>query len=192
MENKIDLYNDDFNNIINKINFDIIITDPPYPDYMAKEYEYYDGIIDFCNSFKCKQLIFWSAKVKFPLDYTARHVWDKKCGVGSMYEFIYERNGGLNFRVYNQYLINSTVAASYSKDVFYNHPSQKPTMLMRKLILQHTNKSDIIFDPFMGSGSTAEAAFKEGRSFIGVEKNKIFFDIAYKRLKLVESNLLLF
>ena len=150
----IKIYNDKFENILPNIKFDAIITDPPYPDYLADEYGYYDGIIDWCKDFDCKQLIFWSAKVDFPLDYTARHVWDKKCGVGSMYEFIFERNGGKAFKVYNHYLINSTVAASYAKDTFYNHPSQKPLLLMRKLIVENTKEGDTIFDPFIPYGGS--------------------------------------
>ena len=177
------IYNDKFENILPNIKFDAIITDPPYPDYLADEYGYYDGIIDWCKNYDCKQLIFWSAKVEFPLDYTARHVWDKKCGVGSMYEFIFERNGGKAFRVYNHYLINSTVAASYAKDTFYNHPSQKPLLLMRKLIVENTKEGDTLFDPFMGSGTTAIAALKEKRNFVGCEMNKEYFELATKRIE---------
>ena len=183
----IQLHNDRFENILPKIKFDAIITDPPYPDYLADEYGYYNGIIDWCKNFDCRQLIFWSAKVDFPLDFTAKHIWDKKCGVGSMYEVIYERNGGKAYKVYNHYLINSTVAASYAKDTFYNHPSQKPLQLMRKLILENTKEGDIIFDPFMGSGTTAEACAKEKRGFIGCEMNKQYFEIASKRIKLYQS-----
>jgi hypothetical protein len=113
-----ELHNCDFKSVLPNIKFDAIITDPPYPDYMADEYLYKDGLLDWCKDYQCRQLIFWTAKDVFPLDYTARHVWDKKCGVGSMYEFIFERNGGKAFKVYNYYLINSTVAASYTKDTF--------------------------------------------------------------------------
>jgi DNA modification methylase len=58
----IQLFNDKFENVLPKIKFDVIITDPPYPDYLADEYGYYDGIIDWCKNFDCRQLIFWSAK----------------------------------------------------------------------------------------------------------------------------------
>ena len=99
-----------------------------------------------------------------------------------MYEFIYERNGGANYRVYNYYLINSTVAASYIKDIFYNHPSQKPLTLMRKLIIDNTKVGDIIFDPFMGTGTTILACIKENRNYIGCEINSKTFKIASDRL----------
>jgi DNA modification methylase len=178
------LYNEDFKETIKRIGkIDFILTDPPYPDYMVDEYKYYDGIINFLNDINCKQLVFWSAKVEFPLTYSSIHIWDKKCGVGSMYERIFERNGGNAYKVYNYYLINSTVAASYAKDTFEGHPSQKPINLIRDLILEYTKEGDTIFDPFSGSGTTAVACIKEKRNFIGSELNKIHYDKSVKRIQ---------
>ena len=57
-----------------------------------------------------------------------------------MYERIFERNGGNNWEVYNYYLINSSVAAKFTKDVFVGHPSQKPIALIRDLINKYTKK----------------------------------------------------
>ena len=47
----VQLFNDKFENVLPKIKFDAIITDPPYPDYMAEEYGYYEGIIEWCKNF---------------------------------------------------------------------------------------------------------------------------------------------
>ena len=116
---------------------DLVLTDPPYPDYYKEEYKYFDGILEILKKFSCKQLIFWSAKVDFPLDYTAIHIWDKKVGAGSWYERIFERNGSIEYKVYRYYLINSTVAASFTKDTFWEHPSQKPIKLIEKIILEN-------------------------------------------------------
>ena len=52
---------------------------------------------------------------------------------------------------------------------------------------KYTKEGDIIFDPFMGSGTTAEACAKEKRGFIGCEMNKQYFEIASKRIKLYQS-----
>jgi len=182
----IQLFNENCLDTIKRLGkIDLILTDPPYPDYLADEYKYFDGIIDFLNEFNCKQLVFWSAKVEFPLNYTSIHIWDKKCGVGSMYERIFERNGGAAYKVYNHYLINSTVAASYAKDTFEAHPSQKPINLIRELILEYTNEGDTIFDPFSGSGSTAVACVKEKRNFVGSELNPIYYEKSIKRIQKV-------
>lgn len=162
---------------------DLVLTDPPYPDYLVDEYQYKDGILDFLKEFNCKQIIFWSAKASFPLDYTAIHIWDKKTGVGSMYERIFERNGGAAYKVYNYYLINSTIAAQYAHDIFTGHPSQKPIQLMKKLILENSKEGDTILDPFAGSGSTLVAAKSLGRNYIGIEIDEKYVKIAEDRLR---------
>lgn len=51
------------------------------------------------------------------------------------------------------------------------HPTQKPEKLIAKLILASTNKGDMVFDPFAGSGTTAVTAKKLGRKFSAIEKN---------------------
>lgn len=179
----IELYNEDFKETLKRLGkVDLILTDPPYPDYFAEEYLYYDGIIDFLKEFQCKQLIFWSAKAEFPLDYTAIHIWDKKVGAGSMYERLYERNGGKNYRVYNYYFVNSTVAAQMTHDTFEDHPSQKPIQLIRKLIQEYSQEGDTIFDPFSGSGTTAIACIEEKRNFIGCEIMKDKYDKSMVRI----------
>lgn len=64
-----------------------------------------------------------------------------------------------------------------------NHPTIKPTDLMRYLIRMVTPSGGITLDPFMGSGSTGKAALKAGFSFIGIEREKEYFEIAKARLE---------
>ena len=64
------------------------------------------------------------------------------------------------------------------------HPTLKPQRLMRYLIKMITPPNGIVLDPFMGSGSTGLAALQEGFSFIGIEREKEYFEIAKKRIKL--------
>ncbi len=161
---------------------DAVITDPPYPDYYADEYLYREGLIDFLTELDCRQFVFWSAKVEFPLDYSAIHIWDKAIGV-SQYERIFERNGHKNFQVFREMSIFSFVRAKIAGDTFYNHPSQKPIKLIRKLIEKYTNEGDTILDPFMGSGTTGVACVQTGRNFIGIEIEPKYYDIAEKRIK---------
>lgn len=56
------------------------------------------------------------------------------------------------------------------------HPSQKPIMLIQRLILLSSNEGDVVLDPFMGAGTTALACKTTGRRFIGFENNKDYFD----------------
>lgn len=66
---------------------------------------------------------------------------------------------------------------------FGYHPTQKPECLLERIIVASTNKNDIILDPFMGSGTTGYVAKKLKRHFIGIEKEKSYFDIAQARIK---------
>lgn len=67
------------------------------------------------------------------------------------------------------------------KDVT-DHPTEKPVDLMEDFIANSTKQHDLVIDPFMGSGTTGCAAIRCNRNFIGVEKDKTFFEMAVKRL----------
>lgn len=62
------------------------------------------------------------------------------------------------------------------------HPAQKPVSILKKMIEIASNKDDIVFDPFMGVGSTGVAALELGRKFIGVELDESYFKAAKKRI----------
>ena len=63
------------------------------------------------------------------------------------------------------------------------HPTQKSVNHIKQYIELHTNKNDIVFDPFMGSGSTGVACINTNRKFIGIELDEKYFNIAYDRIK---------
>jgi DNA modification methylase len=63
------------------------------------------------------------------------------------------------------------------------HPTQKPVKLMKHLIELITDEGDIIFDPFIGSGTTAVACEELGRRWIGVELNPDYCEIVRSRLE---------
>lgn len=69
-----------------------------------------------------------------------------------------------------------------------NHPTQKPEKLIAKLILASSNSGDVVFDPFLGSGTTAVVAKKLGRKFIGIEREKEYAALALKRLDMADSD----
>ena len=62
------------------------------------------------------------------------------------------------------------------------HSTQKPEALLHRIILATTNKGDNIFDPFLGTGTTAVVAKKLGRNFCGIEKDKRYFKAASERI----------
>lgn len=65
----------------------------------------------------------------------------------------------------------------------YGHPTEKPLEIIEKLILIASNEGDLIFDPFMGSGTTAVACKELNRNFIGCEIEAKYCEIAEKRLR---------
>ncbi len=69
-----------------------------------------------------------------------------------------------------------------------DHPTQKPEKLIAKLVLASSTENDFIFDPFLGSGTTAVVAQKFKRRFCGVELNREYCCWALKRLHLAVEN----
>ncbi len=68
------------------------------------------------------------------------------------------------------------------------HPTQKPEKLLAKLILASSNEKDIVFDPFLGSGSTSVCAKKLGRHYVGIEQNEQYCVWAEKRLEMADTD----
>jgi len=67
-----------------------------------------------------------------------------------------------------------------------DHPTQKPEKLVAKAILASSKENDIVFDPFLGVGTTSVVAKKLGRNYIGIEIDKLFSCLAEKRLEFAE------
>jgi modification methylase len=63
------------------------------------------------------------------------------------------------------------------------HPTQKPEALLTRVILASSHVGDVVLDPFSGSGTTAVAAKRLGRSFIGIEREESYAEAARARLK---------
>ncbi len=69
-----------------------------------------------------------------------------------------------------------------------DHPTQKPEKLVAKLLLASSREDDFVFDPFLGSGTTAAVARKLGRRFAGVEIDEAFACLAARRVELVNDD----
>ena len=68
------------------------------------------------------------------------------------------------------------------RDPAGEHPTPKPVVLLEKIIRQSTRPGDLVFDPFMGSGSTGVACVRTGRRFIGIEIEKNYFELSARRI----------
>lgn len=74
----------------------------------------------------------------------------------------------------------------------WGHPTIKPLPIIEALVKNSSVKGDLILDPFIGSGTTAVAARKHGRNYIGIEINPEYIAIAEKRIKEAAKQLNLF
>lgn len=72
------------------------------------------------------------------------------------------------------------------------HPTQKPEKLIINLINMFTNENDLIFDPFMGSFTTAVCCHKTGRKYLGCELDKEYYDKGSERLNKLKSQITFF
>ncbi|XHX80974.1 MAG: DNA-methyltransferase [Stenomitos frigidus ULC029] len=69
-----------------------------------------------------------------------------------------------------------------------DHPTQKPEKLVAKIVLASSNSGDVVFDPFLGSGTTSVVAKKLGRRYIGVELDELYCCLAEKRLAIADTD----
>nr|WP_295800779.1 DNA methyltransferase [uncultured Treponema sp.] len=98
-----------------------------------------------------------------------------------------EKNG--NFRItYPSNFWDDISVPFWSMPENTDHPTQKPEKLYAKLILASSRPGDIVFDPFLGSGTASVVAKKLGRRFCGIEQNEEYCLWAEKRLALAETD----
>ena len=83
-----------------------------------------------------------------------------------------------------------TSLTSQKEKKYGSHPTQKPVPLLNHLIKLLSNKNEIVFDPFMGSGSTGVSCLELERKFIGIEIDKNYWSISKERIKNHEEKLI--
>ena len=101
----------------------------------------------------------------------------------------WEETGNGNFRLtYPSNFWDDISIPYWSMPENTDHPTQKPEKLIAKMILASCPENGIVFDPFLGSGTTSVVAKKLGRNFCGVEMNIEYACWAEKRLQMAESD----
>jgi modification methylase len=66
------------------------------------------------------------------------------------------------------------------------HPTQKPESLLHRVLLATTNPGDTVLDPFSGTGTTAAAAKRLGRNYVGIERDETYVRLSRARLKSIQ------
>lgn len=137
----------------------------------------------------------WSLEIDKHLDFKQMVVWDKgPMGMGWHYRRSYEtvlvaQKRGAACKWFDETdAIENIIRPGYLgiRKIIpqaTDHPTPKPVELPRHFIRLHTRPGDTVLDPFMGGGSTAVAAHKEGRRFIGIEVDQQWFDLSCRRLE---------
>lgn len=189
---------------------DCIVTDPPYgiayhsnrytkgnphPKIIHDKYDCYN-FIPYC--FKAlkndapffafgRMGVFPSILTQFGEHYKNTLVWiknnwtagDLTSNFGNQYEIIvYGSRGRPTFRTKR---FSNVLYCDKLPSTSLLHPTQKPTSLIMKLIKYFTDEGDIVFDPFLGSGTTMEACQNLNRSCIGIEISPKYCEIVKKR-----------
>lgn len=125
------------------------------------------------NGFSVKSMLIW--------DKGSHGMGDLKRAYGSRYEsIIWAAMPGFRFPGKRPTDIIRVPKVPASSLV---HPNEKPVALLETLIRQTTHEGDRVLDFCMGSGSTGVACVNTGRSFIGIELDGHWFDVAEKRIR---------
>ena len=106
---------------------------------------------------------------------------DLKAQFGKQYEIIFLVNKGRC--MFNGKRITDVWNFDRVSGAKQLHQNQKPVNLLEQCILKHSKENDVIFDGFMGSGSTGVACKHLNRNFIGIELDNNYFEIAKKRIE---------
>ncbi len=75
----------------------------------------------------------------------------------------------------------------FKMDEYENHPTQKPELLLERIIKASSNKGDIVLDPFSGSFTTSAVASRLGRVSIGIDMNEEYFEIGLRRTGITDE-----
>ncbi len=98
------------------------------------------------------------------------------------YGNIVRKNASLKEDYYSEYSNFPRMCLEYGRDKDSFHPTQKPVALVSYLVKTYTNVGGVVLDCCMGSGTTAVAAIRTNRQFVGFELNKEYYDKACERI----------
>jgi site-specific DNA-methyltransferase (adenine-specific) len=101
----------------------------------------------------------------------------------------WKREHNDNYRLtYHSNLWTDITVPFWSMRENTDHPTQKPEKLLAKLILASTKPGGLVFDPFLGSGTTSVTAKKLGRRYTGIESERTYACLAEKRLEAAQHD----
>ena len=143
----------------------------------------------FCSKDQVPQLLDYAVKRKLNFDILSWHKPNPVPTCSNKYlsdteYIIFMRGKGA--RVYGTYETKRkwwVQQVNTADKKLYGHPTVKPLNIIRQLIVNSSRDGGVVFDPFMGSGTTAVASIMEGRHYIGFEINEAYHRTALDRIK---------
>lgn len=139
---------------------------------IVKEFEKNDIVV--------KDILVWQKSNPMPRNTKRRYVQDMEFAIWGVKK-------GANWifnplsKNYQRAFFTSSIVSGKEKT---SHPTQKSLKVMKDIIKIHTNKNDIILDPFMGSGTTGVASLELDRRFMGIELDCEYYKISQNRIKI--------
>ena len=219
MSNVIDLHNGDcieYMNNMEKNSVDLLLTDIPYNEVNRKsnglrnldkkeadgaEFDLEEAVNQFMRVTRGSIYVFCGIEQVSYIKKTFREnglstrlvIWEKtnpspmngdSIWLSSVECCVYGKKPKATF---NEHCKSSVLRFSCGRSKV--HPTQKPLDLFDKIVKTSSNEGDIVFDPFMGSGTAGEAALRNGRKFIGCELNEEWFNLSKDRIKNTEEEI---
>lgn len=130
----------------------------------------------YVNKLKCNfELISWHKTNALPT-YFNKYLSDTEYIL-----YFHKQSGKLKPQSYEDAKTYYLDAINVQDKKKYNHPTIKPLNLVEKLIRNSSLEGDLVFDPFLGSGTTGVAALKNNRNFLGIEVVKQYYDLSVNR-----------
>ena len=171
---------------------DAMITDPPYPNNMGYFVDDIDTARNVVSRVPCVDaIVFWTETeippVQMPV--VACHIWHRNNVNGRPYEPAWHFAADGKKRrseVFFGWAIKEGIGPAAQE--FEGHPTQKQVSMMRWCV---EKTFGLVFDPFMGVGSTGVACAHLRRPFIGIERELRYFDIACRRIEDAQRQALL-
>lgn len=211
----ISLYHDDCFNLLSSIKCDIVFTSPPYNRKRNDKYKNYDDTLDdyfaflvnFIDNVQYNKYLFLNVQTNF---YNRQDVYKL---IGKYYNkiqqiFVWEKSNPMpaqGFNITNAYeffLVFGNKALksnnTYTKNILTTSVNSATTTKIHRAVMKQevadwfiynfTVDGDIVFDPFMGLGTSGISCIKYARDFVGIEKNKEYYDLASERISEVTVN----
>lgn len=148
----------------------------------------------FCSNKQISDLMKWGESMGYV---TTCLIWHKTAAplcngnwISDVEYCIHIRQKGATFQ--GNFKLKSKVHREPSVRSEFDHPTVKPLELIKKHIRIGSNENDVILDPFMGSGTTANACIQLDRQFIGYELNEKYHKMACERVERAKGNFGLF